>query len=142
MIFSSCSKHEFDNPRNTSSVNQSEWLVPIEEILYLGTSHDKIIAVDHPQFVSVNEAHHYDEDRMLIAFYNGSIRVYPIRIMEEHEIVNDKVGDHYFSITYCPITGSGLNWNREINGQVTTFGVSGMLYNENLIPYDRNSESY
>ncbi len=39
------------------------------------------------------------------------------------------------------MTGSAICWNRKINGNVTTFGVSGLLYNTNLIPYDRNSGS-
>ncbi|MEX0291190.1 MAG: DUF3179 domain-containing (seleno)protein, partial [Flavobacteriaceae bacterium] len=32
-------------------------------------------------------------------------------------------------------------WNRVINGKETTFGVSGLLYNTNLIPFDRETSS-
>ncbi|MCH8328122.1 MAG: DUF3179 domain-containing protein, partial [Candidatus Marinimicrobia bacterium] len=38
--------------------------------------------------------------------------------------------------------GSALAWNRVINGKATTFGVSGLLYRNNLIPYDRATDSY
>ena len=34
-----------------------------------------------------------------------------------------------------------IGWNREVNGEVTSFGVSGLLYNTNLIPYDRKTDS-
>jgi hypothetical protein len=74
--------------------------------------------------------------------WENTIKVYSQRILWGHEIVNDQIGNHHFAITYCPITGSAVAWNREINGEVTEFGVSGHLYNENLIPYDRNSSSY
>ncbi|MFQ5448036.1 MAG: DUF3179 domain-containing (seleno)protein, partial [Saprospiraceae bacterium] len=37
--------------------------------------------------------------------------------------------------------GTGIGWVRQVNGFITTFGVSGLLYNTNLIPYDRNSDS-
>lgn len=62
--------------------------------------------------------------------------------MGMHEIVNDQIGDHYFAVTFCPLTGSAIAWNRRINGRVSEFGVSGHLFNENLIPYDRNDSSF
>jgi hypothetical protein len=45
------------------------------------------------------------------------------------------------AVTFCPLTGSGLAWSRSINGQTTTFGVSGLIYKNNLIAYDRRTES-
>jgi len=39
------------------------------------------------------------------------------------------------------LTGTGINWNANIGGTETTFGVSGLLYNSNLIPYDRKTDS-
>ena len=45
------------------------------------------------------------------------------------------------AITYCPLTGTGIGWNRVISGNTTTFGVSGLLFNTNLIPYDRSTDS-
>jgi hypothetical protein len=60
------------------------------------------------------------------------------------------VNGHPFAVTYCPLTGTGIGWERIIEsdepilGQKlfeTTFGVSGLLYNSNLIPYDRITNS-
>jgi len=62
-------------------------------------------------------------------------------ILDWHEIINDGIGNTKFAITYCPLTGSGISWDRIIDGNETTFGVSGLLYNTNLIPYDRKTES-
>ena len=62
--------------------------------------------------------------------------------MGGHEISNDLIGDHFYSVTYCPITASALVWNRQFNGAIHEFGVSGKLYRNNLIPYDRSSESH
>ena len=57
-------------------------------------------------------------------------------------IVNDNIGDNNFAITYCPLTGTAVGWNRQVGNRLTTFGVSGKLYNTNLMPYDRESDSY
>ena len=39
------------------------------------------------------------------------------------------------------MTGTGIGWNRVIGGEETEFGVSGLLYNTNLMPYDRKTNS-
>jgi hypothetical protein len=54
-----------------------------------------------------------------------------------HEIVNDTIAGEPIAITFCPLCGSSLAFRREVNGQATTFGVSGKLFNSNLIMYNR-----
>jgi hypothetical protein len=66
---------------------------------------------------------------------------YPHRILNWHEIINNKVHGHAIAITFCPLTGTGIGWIRTIGGAETTFGVSGLPYNSNLIPYDRKTNS-
>jgi hypothetical protein len=83
-----------------------------------------------------------DDDIIIAIKSDGVVKGYPHRILDWHEIANDKVGGEFLSVTYCPLTGTTLVWDREINGNVTTFGVSGLLYNSNLIPYDRATDSY
>ena len=39
------------------------------------------------------------------------------------------------------MTGTGIGWDRMIEGQETEFGVSGLIYNTNLMPYDRRTNS-
>ena len=78
----------------------------------------------------------------MIGYKNGDdIRAYSHSILDWHEIINDNIGDTSVAITYCPLTGTGIGWNRILNGTETTFGVSGLLYNTNLIPFDRQTGS-
>jgi hypothetical protein len=77
-----------------------------------------------------------------LGYKNGNVIVaYPHSILDWHEIINDKVNNFAIAVTYCPLTGTGVGWERTINGEETTFGVSGLLYNSNLIPYDRLTDS-
>lgn len=55
--------------------------------------------------------------------------------------MNTDHGDESFALTFCPLTGTSLVFPRNIDGVTTTFGVSGLLFNSNLIIYDRDSES-
>jgi hypothetical protein len=58
-----------------------------------------------------------------------------------HEIVNDTLAGIPVAVTYCPLCNSGVPFERTISGQATTFGVSGKLYADNLVMYDRLTES-
>jgi len=61
--------------------------------------------------------------------------------MDYHEIVNDGPADDPFSMSYCPLTGSALAWKGRAADADSTFGVSGLLYNSNLLLYDRQTGS-
>ena len=72
---------------------------------------------------------------------HGEKRAYPILILNWHEIVNDVVGGVPVTVSYCPLCGTGTAFHRSFSGVNTTFGVSGLLYNSDLLLYDRGSES-
>jgi len=46
------------------------------------------------------------------------------------------------TMSYCPLTGSGVAWLGDLDHADPTFGVSGLLYNSNLLLYDRETGSH
>jgi hypothetical protein len=58
------------------------------------------------------------------------------------EVVNDMLDDVGFAVTYCPKTKTSYVINRKVNDNTYTFKASGLLYQDNLVYYDRESESY
>lgn len=119
-----------------------EWSIPISEVLDGGPGKDGIPALINPNFSPVQNINYLRDTDLVLGIKNGGdIRAYPHAILDWHEIVNDNLGDISVAITYCPLTGTGIGWNRIIKGNETTFGVSGLLYNTNLIPYDRETDS-
>lgn len=56
--------------------------------------------------------------------------------------MNYWIGDDPVLITYCPLCGSGIAYDRRIDGEVVEFGTSGKLYNSNLVMYDRKTNTY
>ena len=73
--------------------------------------------------------------------YNGEQRAYPQRIMNWHEIVNDIYGETPIAITFCPLCGTAEAFVRVVNSETVEFGVSGKLYNSDLVMYDRTEGS-
>ncbi len=119
------------------------WLIPENEVFDGGPGKDGIPALSNPRLVASDDAPFLsDQDLVIGVVIGGVARAYPHSILDWHEIINDEIADRAVSITYCPLTGSGIGWDRWLSTEATTFGVSGMLYNSNLIPYDRETDSY
>ncbi|MBR9690258.1 DUF3179 domain-containing protein [Candidatus Woesearchaeota archaeon] len=121
-----------------------KYIVDPEKIIGGGPPKDGIPSIDEPKFVTVKEADKSIEDNELVLaiIYKNVTRVYPLQIMVWHEIVNDFIAGDPILITYCPLCGSGIAYERVINGETVEFGTSGKLYNSNLVMYDRKTNSY
>jgi len=116
--------------------------IPVNEIMGGGPPRDGIPSIDHPEFRRVGQAKYPDENaRVLGVYLNGIAKAYPIGILNYHEIVNDFFGAEPVVITYCPLCGSGIAFYAKVGGKNRTFGVSGLLYNSDVLLYDRETES-
>lgn len=105
---------------------------------------DCILSIDNPKFVSAALADRdfLDNSEFVIGLERGGVkRAYPISILNWHEIVNDKVGEEYIAISFCPLCYTGNAFERVVDGEPSEFGVSGYLINSNLVMYDRKTES-
>jgi hypothetical protein len=104
-----------------------------------GPSKDGIPSIDDPSFVGPADVDFLDPgDPVFGVARNGAVKAYPQKILVQHEIVNDRLGDLPVAVTYCPLTGTVQGFER---GE-TTFGVSGRLINNNLVMYDRATETW
>ncbi|MFD1599656.1 DUF3179 domain-containing protein [Halobellus rarus] len=105
-----------------------------------GPPKDGIPAIERPKFVSADEASADLDpgDPVFGIAMGGEPKAYPQSILVAHEICNDVVDGTPVSVTYCPLTGTAMGFER---GE-TTFGVSGRLVNNNLIMYDRATETW
>lgn len=141
LILNACD-NSTDSVNSTSDITESDWLIPVNQIVDGGPGKDGIPSLDNPSFIPASEADYIPDSRMVIGLKIGDeVRAYPHQIMDWHEIVNDEVDGKHIALNFCPLTGTGKAWNRVVNGKVTEFGVSGLLFRNNLIMYDRNTES-
>jgi len=116
--------------------------IPVKDILSGGPPRDGIPSIDEPRFVAAGNVDYLKDDDIVIGLGNGdTARAYPLRILVWHEIVNDTIGDQPVAVTYCPLCGTSMVFDRRINGTVRRFGVSGLLYQSDVLMYDRESES-
>ncbi|GBC85465.1 hypothetical protein HRbin11_01915 [bacterium HR11] len=113
-------------------------LVPRDQILRGGPPKDGIPALTYPPVRPADRAGDLKADDWVVGVRIGAeARAYPLRILVWHEAVNDTLGGVPILVTYCPLCNSALVFERHVGGQVREFGVSGLLYNSNLLLYDR-----
>jgi hypothetical protein len=112
-----------------------------ESLTAQGSFPEVIPALTEPAFVSAESAQYLlDSDRVLRLVVDGEARAYPHNILWSHEVVNDRFGDRWISASYCPLTGSGLALDAIIDGSRVEFGVSELLFANNLVMFDRLSD--
>lgn len=116
--------------------------VPVQEIRPGGPSPDSIPAIVAPEMIAPDEAGYLaDEDQVVGLRIGQDARAYPLKILNYHQVINDRVGDVPLAVTYCPLSGAVLIFYRLVAGQEVTFGVSGLLYRSNVLLYDHETRS-
>ena len=115
--------------------------VPVQAIQRGGPPKDGIPSIDKPKFVPARNSRLRDDDRVLGVALQGTARAYPVRILNWHEVVNDRFGDRGIVVTYCPLCGTGMAFEAQIDTTAASFGVSGLLYNSDVLLYDRATQS-
>jgi len=130
-------RYEF--PKNDFS-NSTIDLLEITTVI----SRDQISAVHDVEYLAVGkETTIPDREPVLTVEIPGAApRAFPIRYLMFHEIANDTVGGVPIAVTYCPLCNTGMVFDRRVDGQTLSFGVSGKLRHSNLIMYDLETETF
>ena len=117
---------------------------PLGSVISGGVVKDGIPALTDPIFVALNsrDADYVLETDIVLGLYiNGEAKAYPHNIGWWHEIVNDEVGGEPVVVTLCPLTGTGMVFDGNGEDGRIRLGVSGRLFNNNLIMYDRRDQA-
>jgi len=134
-------QQEAQEKAGKSALDFSHCVVPLDEVRPGGPPKDGIPALTDPAFVEADQADYLGpEDRVIGVAYGKEAKAYPLKILNYHEIANDTVGDVPVAVTYCPLCDSAAVFDRRTPLGVREFGVSGMLYNSNVLMYDRGDK--
>ena len=130
--------------RDWRNTDFSRRAVDFSEILPGGPPKDGIPSIDRPQFETIAAAGQWLADRSpVISIRIGDdARAYPLAILTQHEIVNDRLGRTPVAVTYCPLCNAAVVFVREAAGRELDFGTTGKLRFSDLVMYDRQTESW
>ena len=120
----------------------SNAVIPQEDILSGGPPRDGIPSIDQPKFIEPDGADYMkDDDEVISVTLGGETRAYPLRILVWHEVVNDELGGQPIAVTYCPLCGTAVVFSRTVGDRTLELGVSGLLFQSDVLLYDRQTES-
>jgi hypothetical protein len=111
------------------------------EIQAGGPPRDGIPALDAPPRRPLAGAPWPEDEIVLGVALDGEARAYPVSILAWHELVNDELAGRAILVSYCPLCGTGIVFDRDVAGRVRRFGVSGLLYRSDLLMFDRETGS-
>lgn len=94
---------------------------------------DLIAANEHRKFL-------VPSDRVIGVIIGSEVRAYPLRVLNFHELANDVVGGVPIAVSYSPLSGSVVVFDRRIDGQTAEFGVSGLMANSTTVYFDRQND--
>ena len=115
--------------------------IPRSEVHSGGPPKDGIPALNDPETVAADKAFFLlPSDPVIGVAIEGQLRAYPLEVMDYHEIVNDTIGRVPIAVTYCPLCDSAAVFDRRLGGRTVELGVSGLLYNSNVLMFDRAEE--
>ncbi|MBU0646141.1 DUF3179 domain-containing protein [Patescibacteria group bacterium] len=119
-------------------------IVDLGDLVSAGAPQDNIPSIEAPEFESMPDADVYlkDDGYGLDLEIDGDHRFYPYQLMVWHEIVNDVFNGQPVLVTYCPLCESGVVFERRIGEQTVEFGTAGRLWNNNLVMYDRQTQTW
>jgi hypothetical protein len=116
--------------------------VPPDRIVSTNGSMAGIDAIKNPAFVAASKATFLTlDDRVVGVLINGRVRAYPLKILTWHQVVDDSVAGNPIAITYCPVTGSAMVYDRTLGKRLLVFETSDLLYDSNLLFYDDATKS-
>jgi hypothetical protein len=103
---------------------------------------DAIPAIDLPAFEATATARAFDNNELMVGLIGHSLRrAYSTWQLDRHEIVNDTFEGRPVAVTWCPLCGTAIVYERTVAGRTLTFGVSGLLYRDALVMYDRETNT-
>jgi Protein of unknown function (DUF3179) len=116
--------------------------LPQEGIRSGGPPKDGIPAITDPKTAPVADAGFMlDDDRVVGVTINGESRAYPIKVLNLHECYNDVLAGVPIAVIFCPLCDSVTVVDRRLDGKTYEFGISGLLYNSNVLLYDRQDDA-
>ena len=136
---------------DTYGFDLSNSVIPRDEIIASGMVKDGIKALLNPDKITAADAARINKDergkylvsrdRVIGVYLNGEARAYPVRVLCWHEVINDTLGGIPIAVTYNPLCDSAAVFSRRAGDEVLEFGISGLLYNSNLLFYDKRPKA-
>ena len=115
------------------------WEITTDRLLDYGYHRETFEALLEPKYVTASEeaSKYRAAEQVILLHDDAQTKVYPLSLMQYHEVVNEEVDGEPVMIAYCYLADLKAVYRREICGKTLTFGVSGYTNAEEYIWDDK-----
>lgn len=110
-------------------------------VVRVGAVDSPVRALDSVTTKAIADSGWHADDFVMGVAINDEARAYPLAMMVWHQLVNDELGGIPVLITFCRICGTGLVYDRVVGEKALTFGMSGLVYQADVLLYDKETKS-
>ena len=144
VMISVLAEPQFAESHDWQDTDFSRATVEFDGMIEGGPGKDGIPSIDKPEFETIDSAEKWLDSRDPVVVFSSGMesRAYPLQILIYHEIVNDQLAGHEVAITYCPLCNAAMVFSRRHKGELLDFGTTGKVYTNNLVMYDRQTQSW
>lgn len=159
------SEEDESERRILAGVNVAIFDVPLDEIVFdtfdggsvtLAEAEEQQILgllnaippIDEPVYIDGATEAWLTPDDLILGYLgdDGSAWAHPHRVLNFHEIINTTVAERPIVVTYCPLCGSGVIFDRRPNDLrhdgVLTFDNTSALYENDMVMVDPETHTY
>jgi hypothetical protein len=100
-------------------------------------------SLDHPTYVTVKQQHDPPfRDEKVLGMALTTPRMYPIGLLDSHEVINDDADGVPYVVARCALTDFTGALDRRVAGRTLTFENSGALWRDMLVLRDKETGTY
>ncbi len=105
---------------------------------------DAIKPIYRPRYESAKAASWLAREDLVLGYVGAGRAAYafPLKMLNYHELVNDRIAGEPLLISYCPLCASAVVYRRIVDGQELLFGNTSALYESDLVMFDHQTGSY
>ncbi len=116
--------------------------VALHEVVWGGVGVGGIPALQQPATLEAGEATWLLSEEPVVGLaVGGEARAYPLRILDWHELANDRLGGRPISLTWCTLCGAAVAFVAERDGAELRFDSSGLLMRSNKLMFDAGTKT-
>lgn len=104
---------------------------------------DRIRPIYRPRYGRSPDLPWLEDDDLVVGYVaDGAAYAYPVKVLNLRELVNDEIAGRPILVTYCPLCGSGVVYDRVVGDHTLLFGNTSALYESDLVMFDHQTGSY
>ncbi len=105
---------------------------------------DAIKPIYRPHYEEAKAASWLADAELVLGYVSvgGKAYAFPLKMLNYHELVNDRIEGLPLLISYCPLCASAVIYRRQVNGRELLFGNTSALYESDLVMFDHQTGSY